>query len=97
MGDYCVEGSVTSLMKRAGGLGYIHAEERDRNTHMEVAIGGGPTQRDQGACYEGNVCGGQGFDDTHAEQGKGYPQKMGHRDTPNRGKRVSEVTLPYMD
>lgn len=84
-------------MKRAGGLGYMQAEERDRNTHTEVAVGGGPTQGDQGACYEENVCGGQGFDDTHAEQDKGYPQKMGHRDTPNRGKRVGEVRLPYMD
>lgn len=40
---------------------------------------------------------GQGFDDIHAEQGEGYAQKMGQKDTPNRGKRVSEVRLPCVE
>lgn len=72
-----MEGSATSLMKRTGGPGYIHAEECDRNTHVEVAVVGGATWRDQGTPYDGNVCSGQGFDDIHADQGEGYRQKMG--------------------
>lgn len=92
-----MEGSVVSLMKRTGDHEYIHAEDCNGNTHMEVAVGGGPTWKDQGTCYEGNVCSGQGFDDIRAEQGEGYPQKMGQRDTPNRGKRVGEVRLSYLE
>lgn len=64
---------------------------------MEGSVGGGTTWKDQGTCYEANVCSGQGFDDIHAEQGKEYPQKMGQRDTSNRGRRVGEVRLPYME
>lgn len=88
--------SYVSLVKRTGASGYIHAEDCNGNTHMEVAVGGGPTWKDQGTCYEGNMCSGQGFDDIHAEQGEDYPQKTGERDTLNRGKRVGEVRLLYM-
>lgn len=54
-GDSCMQGSVISLMKGTGGPGYIQVEECEGNTHMEVAVGGGPIWRGQGTHYEGNV------------------------------------------